>query len=805
MNLKGKRKSAMKSTLSLCFVLFFYSHLFAQSGIIKGEVFNKLNNEPVPFANVVIQGTTQGVVSDAEGKYELNDLNPGLYNIEVSYVGFETLVIYEIQVTNARPAIVNFPLEESTKALEGVEITASSYSKTDESPVSLRSIGPNEIRRNPGGNRDISRVIRSLPGVASTVSFRNDIIIRGGAPGENKFFLDGIEVPVINHFQTQGSSGGPVGMINVDFIKQVDFYSGAFPVNRGNALSSVFDFYQKDGRDDKLTFNGIVGATDLGVTFEGPVTDESTFIFSARRSYLQFLFKALQLPFLPIYNDYQFKYKHKFDQKNQLSIISIGAIDNFELNLDANETEEQQYILNYLPVSEQWNYTIGAKYDHFRKNGSSTIVLSRSMLDNTSFKYANNDDSDPENLIFDYESREIENRLRLEDYSEQGPYNINYGINYEYAIYNVRDFSKRVTPVGVNVRDFNSTMRLHKWGAFGQVSRSFLQDKLTLSLGARADANDYSSSMGNPLDQFSPRFSASYYLTPSTSLNFNTGIYYQLPPYTVLGYRNSETGELENKENGVTYIRNKHLVTGLEFNLKKNTNISVEGFYKDYDNYPFLITDSINLANLGADFGVIGNDPVSSIGDGRSYGVELLAQQKLFKGFYGLLAYTYVRSEFTDKNNNLVPSAWDNRHIISLTGGKKFNRNWELGVRWLYSGGSPFTPYDIQRTVRKENWDIRGVGIPDYSRLNTERNSAFHQLDLRIDKKFFFNKWSLDVYFDIQNAYGYEVKLQDNIDVIRDDQGNPVEDPNNPGFYQPKFLENTSGTVLPTIGIIVEL
>lgn len=794
----------------LLFIITFPA--VGQTGEIRGRVFNKISNEPIAFANVIVQGTSSGIMCDDSGNYRLSGLKPGQYNVEATFVGFKSLVIFEVQVTNARPAIVDFALEEESQELQAVEINAANtFFKPDESPLSLRTIGTTEIKRTPGGNRDISKVVRSLPGVSSPPSFRNDIIIRGGSPGENTFYLDGIQIPVINHFQTQGSSGGPVGMINVDLLKEVSFYSGAFPANRGNTLSSVFDFQLKDGRDDKWTANGIVGATDLGVTFEGPVTKNSTLVLSARRSYLKFLFNIFNLPFLPVYNDLQFKYKIKLDDKNKITVLGIGAIDDFSLNKDApakaeteEEREEAEYTLNILPVSTQWNYTTGVKYEHFRSNATTSVVLSTNHLNNESVKYFQNIDSDPSNLIQNYRSQEQEVKFRVEDYVVHGSRKINYGISAERSRYSTSDFSKIVTQLGPVTRDYSSELTFNKYGAFAQYSNTYLQDKLILSLGVRFDGNDYSLMMSNPLEQFSPRFSASYKLTSSISANFNTGIYYQLPAYTVLGYRN-DLGELVNKNNDVTYIRNKHLVAGLEFNLPKNSRITVEGFYKQYENYPFLLEDSISLANLGADFGIIGNAPVSSTSTGRSYGTEFLLQQKLYNGFYGLISYTWVRSEFENKRGELVPSSWDSRHLVSVTGGKRFGKNWELGLRWLFSGGAPYTPYNLQATLRKENWDVRPYGIPDYNQLNTKRIKPFHQLDLRIDKKYFFPKWSIDVYFDIQNAYGYQTRFADNIDVVKDANKQPIEDPGNPGSYQPKFIRNTYGTVLPTIGLIIEL
>lgn len=803
----------MKKLLVLLF-LVLAGEVFGQTGIVRGRVFNQLNNDPVSFANIVIKGTTSGVAADEEGKYEIIGLAPGQYNIEASFIGFKTLVVYEVQVTNSRPALVDFALEEEARKLDEVVVTASNtFYKSEESPLSLRTIGPTEIRQTPGGNRDVSKVIRSLPGVASIPSFRNDIIIRGGAPSENTFYLDGIQIPVINHFQTQGSSGGPVGIINVDLLKEVDFYSGAFPANRGNTMSSVFDFRLKDGRDDKWTMNGVVGASDLGLTFEGPLSSNSTLVFSARRSYLKFLFNIFNLPFLPVYNDLQFKYKLKLNEHNQITLLGVGAIDDFTLNYEAPENaktnedrEEAEYTLNILPVSTQWNYTYGVKYDHFRENGKTSIVFSNNSLNNNSVKYKDNDETNPDNLIQNYNSRESEVRFRVEDYySIRGLWKVNYGVSIETGKYDTQDYTKFVTQEGLTIRDYSSLLRLVKWGAFGQVSGSVLNDKLTVSLGLRADANDYSDVMDDLKDQLSPRLSLSYALTSIVNINFNTGIYYQLPAYTVLGYRDSQTAELINKTNGVTYIKSSHLVSGVEFNLKKNKRITLEGFYKQYDNYPFLLEDSISLANLGADFGVVGNAPVKSISKGRSYGLEFLWQQKLYNGFYGLVSYTWVRSEFQDKDGRYTPSAWDNQHLVSLTGGKKFGKNWELGIRWLFTGGAPYTPYNVSETVRMVNWDVRPYGLPDYDNLNINRVNSFHQLDFRLDKKYFFKRWSLDVYFDVQNAYNHVTTFQDNIDVIKDAEGKPVEDTNNPGFYIPKFIQSTYGNVLPTIGIIVEL
>lgn len=789
---------------TILFLLFSTISALGQTGVISGRISEAKNNRPIPFANVVIQGTTTGASSDLDGNYAIQNLTPGLYNVEVSYLGYKSKVEYEVQVFNNKPAIVDFNLEEDSKTLDAVVVTANPFEKKEESPVSLRTIGVNEIERNPGGNRDISKALQSLPGVASSVAFRNDLIIRGGAPNENRFYLDGIEIPNINHFATQGSSGGPNGLINVNFIREVEFFSGAFPANRGNTLSSVLNFKMKDPRQDRIGGNFTLGSSDAGITIEGPIAPGHSFIFSYRRSYLQFLFQLIGLPFLPTYDDFQLKYKAKINDKNELTVIGLGAIDQFKLNLDDDLDEDQKRLVEILPVNNQWNYALGVNWKNYREKGYSELVMSRNMLNNEAFKYADNIEADT-NLILNYKSQEIENKVRLENNWRDKGWKINYGVLYEFARYTNSTFSRFTLPDGsTGTADFSSAVDLHKWGAFGQVSRSFVEGRLLLSLGARMDGNSYSTQMAKTYETFSPRFSVSYAINDQFNLNTNVGRYFQLPPYTTLGFRNN-SGTLVNKENGLKYIASNHAVLGGEFITKTGLKASVEGFFKYWENYPFLVRDSISLANLGADFGVIGNDEVTSDNQGRAYGIEVLVQQKLWKNFYGILAYTWVRSEFQDYKGDFIPSSWDAQHLISFTGGYKFKRNWEVGTRWRFTGGSPYTPADEETSALIPVWDLNRGAIRDFSQMNGERLKPAHFLDLRVDKKWFFKKWALNLYLDVQNVYAFRAQQPPDYILRRDADGNALIDPNDPSRYQLDKVQSTTGTVLPSFGIIIEI
>lgn len=792
----------MKKQIILFAIIFIPFIAFSQKASLKGRVFDAISNEPLPFVNVVVSGTTTGTTTDLDGNFILNGLNPGFIRIEASFVGYRKAISSEIEVSVAKTEYIEIGLEPSKEELEEVTVKASPFRKTIESPVSLRSIGIGEIEKSPGANRDISRVIQSFPGVQSTPAFRNDIIIRGGGPSESRFYLDGVEVPFINHFATQGASGGPVGILNADFIREVSYYSGAFPANRGNALSGVFEFNQIDGNSDKLKFQGTVGASEVAATIDGPLGEKTTYVLSVRRSYLQFLFSALQLPFLPTFTDSQFKLRTRLDKKNEITFIGLGAYDISTLNLDIkNPDDQQKFILSQIPENKQWSYTLGAVYKHFADNNYHTVVVSRSHLNNGQIKYLENDDSSEDNKILDYQSEEIENKIRYENIMRMDDYKLIFGANLDFATYKNNTFTQRY--FGDRVVDVNYSTRLNlvKYGLFGQVSKNIFNERLALSLGLRADANNYSGSMANPLKQLSPRFSASYSLTGEWSLNFNTGRYYQLPSYTTLGFKENDV--LVNKGNNLRYISVDQLIAGFEYRPRTTVQFSLEGFLKGYAHYPYSVKDDISLANKGADYGVVGDEEVRSVSNGRAYGMEFQTRINSTKGFNFNLSYTLVRSEFNNGTGPYIPSSWDSKHLLNITTTTELKKGWRVGGRWRFVGQLPYTPWDLDKSSLVEAWNLTGGPYLDYTKLNAERFKPFHQLDVRVDKSFYLDRVTMKFYIDIQNLYNFQAEQQDILVRAEDENGNFLLTDNGTRYVL-KSLKNTAGTVLPTIGIIIE-
>lgn len=785
----------------LTYILFFVSSvLIAQNAQIKGKIIDADNNQAVPFANIVVMGTQIGSTSDLDGNFIITGLSNGYIKLEVSFLGYKTQQSEDVLLSNNNIPFIEISLQESQNVLGEVTVKSDPFQKKDEALISMQSIGAKEIESNPGSNRDISRVIQSFPGVGSTPAFRNDVIIRGGGPAENRFFLDGVEIPVLNHFSTQGASGGPVGIINADFIRSVDFYSSSFPAAKYNALSGILDFKQKEGSKDRTNFQATLGASETALTVDGPIGKKTTYIASVRRSYLQFLFSAIGLPFLPTFNDYQVKIKTDFDKKNQLTIISLGSLDQLTLNNDIeNPTASQEYILSQIPINNQWSYTIGAVYKHFFENGYHTAVLSRNMLNNEFYKYPDNNENLPRS--FDYLSTETENKLRYELHLRKSDIKYNFSGNLEYADYTNTTSQQIFIDDKLQSFKYQTALNIVKYGFSGQASKRLLKGRLLSSLGVRFDGNNYNEQTANLFNQFSPRLSLSYTLTEKTALNAGAGRYFQQAAYTTLGYRDNL--DVLVNENEAQYIGLYQYNLGFEHKFSDRVLISVEGFYKDYFQYPINLRTGASLANQGASYSsVAGAAPVSFTGKGEAAGFEVLNRWN-FDKFSILASYTYVKSLFTDLSGSYIPSSWDSKHLLTITGSKSFKKNWRVGFKWRLVGGLPYTPYDLRTSANVEAWNAIGQAYLDFDQLNGERFETFHQLDLRVDKNFFFNAWTLMLYLDIQNAYNFKNQGQDYIIREKNADGS-YKTINNGTEYLLQSIANESGTVLPTIGIMVK-
>ena len=760
-------------------------------GTISGKIFSNETGLILEGATIQIENSNFFSITDENGYFQINNVPTSSYNITASFVGYKSLTLYNVIIKSVGNQSLQFSLDQSTEILDEVVVIQSPFKTSLETPLSTQTFSAIEIETYPGGNNDITRVIQSLPGISPSVGgFRNDIIIRGGGPNETVYYLDGIEIPNINHFSTQGSSGGPVGLINVSFIKDVTLSTSSFGAEYDNALSGVLSFEQKEANIERISGNFRIGSSEAGLTFEGPINifnnKETSFIFSVRRSYLQFIFKAFGFSFLPDYWDYQMKIKHKIDDFNYLNFIGIGSIDELTVNESNEFNFENESTIEQIPIINQRSRTFGLSWKRIFKNKSGffNLSISNNMLENNFERFQNNlSRVDP---TFINISNEEETKIRFISTKNLKKFKFSYGGNfqlsdyinkYEYNYYNIY---------------YNTKINFIKYGLFIKGSGLFLDDKLGISLGFRVDQDNFT--LNNDFfENFSPRLALSFIISEDNKwkLNFSSGRYFKIPTYTSLGFKNLNNIFLNKTSK---YTISDHIVGGIEFNWSESSRLTLELFNKKYTNYPVSVLDGVSLANKGGDFEVLGNEEILTIGKGKSYGLEFLYQQKLKNNFYGILSYTLFYSKFSGLDKVYFPSVWDNRHILSFTGGYKLRKNWELSSKIRYTGKTPYAPVDIFSSV-KSYPEI----IFDYSKLGNYYLTEFTKLDIRIDKRWNFKSTSMNFYIDIENLLMNEIPIPPEYGLERDQNQNIVNPRN-----LIEVISDNRNSIIPSIGFVFD-
>ena len=745
------------------FLLVFHTSLYCQNiGSLTGTVIDNESGLPLEGATVTVDKSNFFAVTDQNGFFEIVDLPTTTYNITARFIGFKIQTKFNIIVKSAGNRSLDFILSPMPDTLDEVILNESPFKTSIETPLSTQTFSAVEIETYPGGNNDITRVIQSLPGISPSVGgFRNDIIIRGGGPNETVYYIDGIEIPNINHFSTQGSSGGPVGLVNISFIKDVTLSTSSFGAEYDNALSGVLAFNQKDANKEKLIGNFRLGSSEAGLTIEGPINNKSSFIFSLRRSYLQFIFKAFGFSFLPDYWDYQFKLNHEIDSNNSVKLIGIGSIDKLTVNEPDKFNFENQSYIEQIPLTNQNTETFGLTWRRIYKsmNGFFDLSISNNNLNNNFIRYKDNlTKSDP---TYSNISRENETKLRFISNHNFNDLKFSFGFNLTSAKYTNN------TKFNFYDIDYLTDLNLIKYGFFIKSSKLIFNQRLGVSFGFRFDQDNFTSD-NNIFSNFSPRLSLSYSLSEDNNwkLNLSTGLYYKIPTYTALGFKDINDNFLNTN---MLYTKSNHYVFGIEYNTSYSSRFTIESFYKKYNNYPISVLDNISLANKGADFEVLGNEFLLSNGKGKSYGLEFLYQQKLQNNFYGIFSYTFFFSEFSNLDNIYLPSVWDNRHLISFTGGYKLKKNWEISSKLRYTGNTPYAPVD----TTSSSFSYPEI-IFDYSQLGNYFLQSFTKLDFRVDKRWNFKSTSMNFYIDIENLLGNEIPIPPEYGLSRDEKQNII-------------------------------
>lgn len=756
----------MKKLYIIIFInILFITKIFAQTtGVFTGRTLDKFSRRPIPDAIVEIINLGLKTGTDENGYFYFDKVEPGVYNVRFSAFGFNTIVVNDIVINSGRP--MEYIAELQIIQTEEITVEAESFIKPQDINISYKKFDNEEIRRFPGGFEDVGRVVQSLPGVSFINDGRNDLIVRGGSPSENLFLIDNAAAQNINHFGTQGATGGPISIINLDFIKEVNFITGGFSARYGDRLSSVIELKLREGNRSGFSGNINLSATGFGGVFEGPIGSkkQGSFLFSIRRSYLDLVFNSAGFGFVPEYNSYQFKGVYDFNQNISLTVNSFGNFDKVRFN---NDTEEKRKDNERILKNNQWGYFNSFELRTiFSSRSYALFTLTRNHKD---FDFSGRNQDFQE--VFKNNSKESETEIKSEIfYIFKNNAQISLGagikfISFENQVFSLPDTLLFIDPnpviiPGVDFKQDNSSIK--SFGYLNITNKFF--NRLTLNTGLRLDYFEFI----NKKFYLSPRVSASYLLMKNLFINGSYGIFYQSPAYIWL-VSNSQNRNLTN-------IKAEHYIFGFDYFPKEDIKVTLEIYYKRYSDYPVsTIRPYFILLNSGSDFETRNNfglEPLVSAGIGFSRGIELFLQKKLTERFYGNISLSLFEVKYKSFDGIERNSDYDNRYLIILNGGYLLGKGWEVSSKFRYIGGRPYTP------INPTN------GTQDVNLYNSERLPDYYSLDIRVDKRWNFSKWTLVTYIDIQNITGRK-----NITSYRWDR------------YENIIETNRSIGILPSIGI----
>ena len=749
---------------------------------IEGIVYDSKSKSPLTGVAVQLVGTSNGAVTADDGSFNIRLNATGDYILELTYIGYKTLRLNDIRVRGSRPEVRTIFLEEDQFSSDVVEVTGSYFRVKELTEVSKISLSQEEIRKFPGGFEDIVRTVSTLPGIAMNADQgRNDLIVRGGGPSENLFIVNNLEIPNINHFGAQGGGSGTLAFINLDFVENIEFSTGGFSARYGDKMSSVMELKLGEGRSDRVGGKATISATRYGAHIEGPSSDNGRFVFSARKSYLDIIFKAAGLPFVPVYRDYNFIYSHHFDNNDQLFLISLLADDDIK---KFNDTEENRVFNAQVMNNEQVQFINGLNYRKLLSKGYLDLSLSVNLRD---FNYSQEDIA--EDIYFRSDTEELERILKLQHYYQlSDDASIRTGvtakwskttstINFEDTIVDQSGNRVAYQDIGIVDPSLASEKGVDKFGGFVEYDQNI--GHFSFLAGIRYDKYNYI----NNTSYIAPRASMKYTFDPKTNIKLSAGRYFQAPSYVWT----------ENPFNkNLNALKNDMVVLSFEHYLEDDVKFSFETYNKSYSDLPTGIspgdTDYLVLTNTGITFGgrennfrSFGYSPYVSEGTGRAYGAELFLQKKYSNTpYYGQFSLSYNKSEYTAKNGITYPGQFDQRWILNISGGYKPNKNWEYSGRFRLYTGRPYTPVYVPS---RNNGQIRN--LPD--EYLSKRLGTAHQLDLRVDRNYYYEKFTLIVYMDIQNIYNQKQPRIKQVD-----------------FYEDDYREERSVRILPSIGISFE-
>ena len=768
----------MKQRILLAFLTVLLMNLTNAQELtqtVKGTVIDQASQIPLPGSNVIILNTEPfiGGMTNLDGNFRLENVPLGRYNIQVTFIGYEPVIIPEVMVESGKEVVLNIQLKESLNQLD--EVTIRANIKKDEAQnsmatISARTFSVEETRRYAGGVDDPARLVTAFAGVSSGLLEDNGIVVRGNAPKGILWRLEGVEIPNPNHYAGLNTfGGGGVTAFSSQMLTNSDFLTSAFPAEYGNGLSGVFDMKLRTGNNEKYEHAFQVGIMGIDFSSEGPFIKgkKASYLFNYR--YSTFALLLLVLPEnanVPVYQDLCFKLNFPTQKLGVFSVWAIGALDKYK---DSFVKDTAEWEIDDDPELSKGHLEMGAggithKY----------IINNRAYL-NTSVTATGNASKWKEEIYdFDYNAYPSSDikfnsyRFSLSSYlnckhnakvTTRTGFVVN-NLYYDIAI----DASPGLPLPMIDIADADgSTFLLQGYTQ----SKYYITENLTYNLGMHSQFLTLN-------DNFTlePRTGLNWHFSPRQTFSIGYGNHSQMEflSYYFAKIQTAYGPVYPNKD--LEFVRANHYVLGYDFSINENVRLKVEPYYQQLYNVPVIPDSCYSLINLEADWCF--NDSLVNRGEGRNYGIDITLERFLKDGFYYLFTASIFESKYTCGDEIERDSRFNRNVVINALAGKEWrvgkenNNLFGISGRLNLMGGDRYTPCD-----RAASLDARAV-IDDNTRYLGEQNPFSYHFDCTImytfNKPNHSTKWALQVKNALgsKEQYGFVYNFRKQ-DVIRDE------------------------------------
>jgi hypothetical protein len=755
----------MKKLTLLIFLSFGILLSIAQSTTqtVKGIVVDKISEKPLAGATVSIG--TSATVTNADGKFYLNNIATGRITIVISNTGYKSASIPEVLVTAGKEVIIDVLLEQDVKALTAITVKSQRTKKGNASNeyagASSRSFSMEEVTRFAGGRNDPSKLVSSFAGVISNNDSRNDIVVRGNAPTGVLWRLEGVPTPNPNHYATSGTTGGPVSALNTNALKTSDFYTGAFPAEYGNATAAVFDLQLRNGNSDRhektIQLNLFSG---LEAMMEGPLSSQkngSSYMVGYRYSFIQ-IGQSLGLDVgtkaIPKYQDWVYNIQFAKGKAGKLNLFGMGGISDIDfLGKDTDTTDfysrkdQDGYARNHFMV-------FGAK--HSIDIGSKSYLRTVATYANTKSDFEQFQYALPLTYARRWKSSETKNSTNTFRFSTflntkfNAQWSMRSGILAESQKVEARQISKEGKPESAPFEvqeDYSGTAVL--WQAYSQF-RYKPSDVLTLSFGLHGMYYGF-----NDAKILEPRGGINWQIDNQNSLQFNYGLHGQqqvTPVY--LRQQLQPDGRIANNRH-LDFTKAHHFVLAYERRIGQNWRLKAETYYQYLFDVPVEKTATgFSLLNAGAGFDFPDKAGLVNKGTGTNIGAELTVERFLSNGFYLLATGSLFDSKYKGSDNIERSTSFNYGYAGNLLAGKEWKMGksqknaFTLDIKLTTIGGSYTTPVNLSASI------AAGQEILDETRYNSIQQKGYFRLDTKFGFRLNSSKRKLShtFYLDLQNV-----------------------------------------------------